>query len=197
MMKIVKAEPMSAVMERAEVMHIAKMAAGPVSGIEVMPDARMAHGPVAQTSMSNSSVPTADVRTSTAKHMRNMSCIRRWSLNMASARMVHTAVTDGPMRDSGMTTAEVRATANMMTAAVSPSSHMNASAMSSAVTTVSSMPSANVSTAGMSTSSMSSPVLREKWIRQKDADACTQQDCEQDCGSLAHPDCHAGLRLHI
>lgn len=188
-MKIMMVEKvMAVVMERGEMMHVAPMAACPVSGIEMMADARMPHSAVSNAAVGNSNMPAAGVRAHTAKSMRSVSRTRRPYCSMPAARMAHSPVADAAMNSPSMTSAKVSANANRMTAAMTRASNVSATnmaspEMSAAVTNMSSVSSARVP-AGMSAPAvpapMSSAMLREKWIRNKNADARAQQDGEPD-----------------
>lgn len=187
-------QPVSSMMQTAEVMHVAEMASCPVRGIEMMSDA--AGRKVASAERMRRHVRHAGVRV--AAGMRRH--------HMANDRVAHRSVTDRPTNDSCVTAAEVRPTTDVPCAPRVSATNMAAPDMPTAVTNMSSVPSARV-TAGMSapavpvSASMSSAMLREKWICQENADARAQQDGEPDCRSLfpsarKHPGWHAGLHLH-
>ena len=188
-MKIMVVEEMMAVvMERGEVMQVARMASCPVSGIEMMADARMPHSAVSNAAVGDSNMPAPGVRAHTAECMGRVSSARRCSHNMTAARMAHSPVADAAMNSPGMASAKVSANANRMTAAMTRASNVRATnmaspEMSAAVTNMSSVSPARVS-AGMSASavptSMSSTMLRVEWGREKSGGARAQNNRPPD-----------------
>lgn len=126
MMKIVMAEMMSAVMERAKVMHVAKMTACPVSRIEMMANARMAHRAATPARVGNSRMPSADMAAvccASPMSAADMPCTHMTAAAAENTRSVPRAERSGmadvrmsavdhlTVADPRMTSAEVRVTA--------------------------------------------------------------------------------------
>lgn len=177
---------MAAVMKRAEVMHIAEMAARPVSGIEMMANAAGRNVSRAERMWrrvrhASSEVPAA------AEHARGVANAEMRRRNVANTRTAHNAVSRTAMNDSWMTSAKVSA-ANDVTPTVSRASNVRASDMAAANVTSTDTSAAYVparmpapGVTAMPSSTMPTAMLRIKGTRGREADARAQQDCEPDC----------------